>query len=501
MCYEIVKRAKRYKDQVAVYSEGEAWKYGSIIHRAQHFATLLLGQKDDLAEARVAFMVNPGVDYVSVQWAIWIAGGIAVPLCLTYPPPSLDYVIQDTEADFIVASDEYLPLLEPLCQGKRPIRLFSISGMMHSRMFPEKSLPVLNLSRKAMILYTSGTTNLPKGVVTTHANIKAQIEMLHKAWKWEGKDRTLCVLPLHHVHGIINVVCCSLWVGATCIFFPRFDPKEVVELLEIPSLTVFMAVPTIYYKLITYIEGLSDRRAGEIKGNLLKKRLMVSGSAALPVSVMEKWYEISGHWLLERYGMTEIGMAISNPYRRSKRKPGFVGLPLPTVDIRLVAEDGKEVNGEPGEIQVKGPAVFKEYWRRKEATEESFTEDGWFKTGDTAILFDGYYKILGRTSIDILKSGGYKISAIEIEEVLRQYEGVDDCSVVGFPDDEWGELVCAAIIRKENTMINPDVFLQWLFERLPKYKIPRRIKWVDSLPRNAMGKVTKKDLIPLFENI
>jgi malonyl-CoA/methylmalonyl-CoA synthetase len=198
--------------------------------------------------------------------------------------------------------------------------------------------------------------------------------------------------------------------------------------------------------------------------------------------------------------MTEIGMAISNPYRRSKRKPGFVGLPLPTVDIRLVAEDGKETSGEPGEIQVKGPAVFQEYWRRKEATEESFTEDGWFKTGDTAILLEGYYKILGRTSIDILKSGGYKISAIEIEEVLRQYEGVDDCSVVGVPDDEWGELVCAAIIRKENTMINPDVFQQWLLERLPKYKIPRRIKWVDNLPRNAMGKVTKKDLIPLFEN-
>ncbi len=497
MCYEIVERAKNYKDQVAVYSEGEAWKYGSIINRAQHFATLLLGQKEDLAEARVAFMVNPGVDYVSVQWAIWIAGGIAVPLCLTYPPPSLDYVIQDTAADFIVASDEYLPLLEPLCQGERPIRLFSISGMMHSRMFPEKSLPVLNLSRKAMILYTSGTTNLPKGVVTTHANIKAQIEMLHKAWKWNSEDRTLCVLPLHHVHGIINVVCCSLWVGATCIFFPRFDPEEVVELLEIPSLTVFMAVPTIYYKLITYIEGLSDRRAGEIKGNLLKKRLMVSGSAALPVSVMEKWYNISGHWLLERYGMTEIGMAISNPYR-GKRKPGFVGLPLPTVDIRLVAEDGKETTDEPGEIQVKGPAVFKEYWRKKEATEESFTEDGWFKTGDTAVLLDGYYKILGRTSIDILKSGGYKISAIEIEEVIRQYDLVEDCSVVGIPNEEWGEIVGAAIILKNS--IDMVAFQKWLAERLPKYKIPRSFRFLRELPRNAMGKVTKKDLIPLFEN-
>jgi malonyl-CoA/methylmalonyl-CoA synthetase len=362
-------------------------------------------------------------------------------------------------------------------------------------MFPEKSLPVLDLSRKAMILYTSGTTNLPKGVVTTHANIKAQIEMLQKAWKWESKDRTLCVLPLHHVHGIINVVCCSLWAGAICIFFSRFEPEEVVELLEIPSLSVFMAVPTIYYKLITYIEGLSDQRAGEIKGNLLKKRLMVSGSAALPVSVMEKWYEISGHWLLERYGMTEIGMAISNPYL-GERKPGFVGLPLPTVDIRLVNDDGQANTGEPGEIQVKGPAVFQEYWGKKEATEESFTEDGWFKTGDTAILLDGYYKILGRTSIDILKSGGYKISAIEIEEVIRQYDLIEDCSVVGIPNEEWGEIVGAAIILKNS--IDMVAFQKWLAERLPKYKIPRSFRFLRELPRNAMGKVTKKDLLPLF---
>jgi malonyl-CoA/methylmalonyl-CoA synthetase len=362
-------------------------------------------------------------------------------------------------------------------------------------MFPEKSLPVLDLSRKAMILYTSGTTNLPKGVVTTHANIKAQIEMLQKAWKWESKDRTLCVLPLHHVHGIINVVCCSLWAGAICIFFSRFEPEEVVELLEIPSLSVFMAVPTIYYKLITYIEGLSDRRADEIRGNLLKKRLMVSGSAALPVSVMEKWYNISGHWLLERYGMTEIGMAISNPYL-GERKPGFVGLPLPTVDIRLVNDDGQANTGEPGEIQVKGPAVFQEYWGKKEATEESFTEDGWFKTGDTAILLDGYYKILGRTSIDILKSGGYKISAIEIEEVIRQYDLIEDCSVVGIPNEEWGEIVGAAIILKNS--IDMVAFQKWLAERLPKYKIPRSFRFLRELPRNAMGKVTKKDLLPLF---
>ena len=487
MCYEIVERAKKYKDQVAVHSEGEAWKYGLIVNRAQHFATLLLGQKEDLAEARVAFMVNPGVDYVSVQWAIWIAGGIAVPLCLTYPPRSLDYVIQDTAADLIVASDEYLPLLEPLSQGKRPFRLFSISEMMQSRMFPEKSLPVLDLSRKAMILYTSGTTNLPKGVVTTHANIKAQIEMLQKAWKWESEDRTLCVLPLHHVHGIINVVCCSLWAGAICIFFSRFEPEEVVELLEIPSLSVFMAVPTIYYKLITYIEGLSDRRADEIRGNLLKKRLMVSGSAALPVSVMEKWYNISGHWLLERYGMTEIGMAISNPYRRGKRKPGFVGLPLPTVDIRLVAEDGKETTDEPGEIQVKGPAVFQEYWRKKEATEESFTEDGWFKTGDTAVLLDGYYKILGRAD-DRINVNGYKLDPLNIENMLfEKLPNLEECAVFGRDS-----VKCVYVGPYTKQQVKK------ILCSINKHSNPKKLEKLQSIPKNTAGKISRTFLNQLF---
>jgi malonyl-CoA/methylmalonyl-CoA synthetase len=175
-----------------------------------------------------------------------------------------------------------------------------------------------------------------------------------------------------------------------------------------------------------------------------------------------------------------------------------VGTPLPSVQVRLVNEEGKINSGEPGEIQVKGPAVFLEYWKRKEATTESFTPDHWFKTGDTAVLENGYYKILGRTSIDIIKSGGYKISALEIEEVIRQYDGIDDCSVIGVPDEEWGELVCAAMIVKSGREINTDSFQRWLLERLPKYKVPRHIKWVDSLPRNAMGKVTKKELIPLF---
>ena len=493
MCFELFEGASAFKNKTAIISHGVAWSYEQIIERSHQYATQLLGEKADLSEARIAFMVPPGVDYVCIQWAIWIAGGIAVPICITYPPPSIEYVLQDTEASIVIASDEFLSLLKPLCSKESNRSLHSLLEMQNPSAF--KKLPVLSLSRRAMILYTSGTTNLPKGVVSTHQNIKAQIEMLTDAWQWINTDQTVCVLPLHHVHGIINVVCCSLRAGATCHFLPRFEAKEVLDILQKEELTVFMAVPTIYFKLVAYLESLTEDERLDIKDKLSRKRLMVSGSAALPVSVMEKWYQLSGHKLLERYGMTEIGMAISNPYV-GERKPGFVGMPLPTVSVRLVSDEGKINTGELGEIQVKGPAVFSEYWRKPEATKESFTPDHWFKTGDTAILENGYYKILGRTSIDIIKSGGYKISAIEIEEVIRQFDLVEDCSVVGIPNEEWGEIVGAVIVLKNS--IDMIAFQKWLTERLPKYKIPRSFRFLGELPRNAMGKVTKKELIPMF---
>ncbi len=493
MCFELFEGASAFKNKTAIISHGVAWSYEQIIERSHQYATQLLGEKADLSEARIAFMVPPGVDYVCIQWAIWIAGGIAVPICITYPPPSIEYVLQDTEASIVIASDEFLSLLKPLCSKESNRSLHSLLEMQNPSAF--KKLPVLSLSRRAMILYTSGTTNLPKGVVSTHQNIKAQIEMLTDAWQWINTDQTVCVLPLHHVHGIINVVCCSLRAGATCHFLPRFEAKEVLDILQKEELTVFMAVPTIYFKLVAYLESLTEDERLDIKDKLSRKRLMVSGSAALPVSVMEKWYQLSGHKLLERYGMTEIGMAISNPYV-GERKPGFVGMPLPTVSVRLVSDEGKINTGELGEIQVKGPAVFSEYWRKPEATKESFTPDHWVKTGDTAILENGYYKILGRTSIDIIKSGGYKISAIEIEEVIRQFDLVEDCSVVGIPNEEWGEIVGAVIVLKNS--IDMIAFQKWLTERLPKYKIPRSFRFLGELPRNAMGKVTKKELIPMF---
>jgi malonyl-CoA/methylmalonyl-CoA synthetase len=286
---------------------------------------------------------------------------------------------------------------------------------------------------------------------------------------------------------------CALWSGAVCEMPRSFDAARVWHRFLEGGLTLFMAVPTIYVKLIAGYDAVSSDRQRAMRDCCRQFRLMVSGSAALPVSTFARWQEISGHALLERYGMTEIGMALSNPLR-GERRPGTVGQPLPGVEVRLVTEDGAITREGPGMIEVRGPGVFREYWQRPDATRGSFKGD-WFLTGDVAVLEDAYYRILGRNSIDIIKTGGYKISALEIEEVLRTHPDVSDCAVVGLEDAEWGERVCAAVV---GGTANAEELQSWLAERLAPYKLPRRWVRVDELPRNAMGKVTKPDVKRLF---
>jgi malonyl-CoA/methylmalonyl-CoA synthetase len=464
--------------------------YADLLAVSATVASALLDGRDDLEEARVVFMVSPSFPYVAAQWGIWRAGGIAVPLCLSHPAPELDYVIGDTAATIAIADSAQQPKLEPLARA-RGLRFISIDSALSSA---NGSLPDVAPSRRAMILYTSGTTDRPKGVVTTHDNLRAQIESLVEAWEWQRDDRILHVLPLHHTHGIVNVLLCALWSGAVCEMPGNFDAQKVWERFIAGGLTLFMAVPTIYVKLIAAYDQASPEQQKRMRESCRGFRLMVSGSAALPVSTFARWQEISGHALLERYGMTEIGMALSNPLH-SARRPGTVGQPLPGVDVRLMSESGPVVTeNTPGEIQVRGPGVFGEYWARPEATRTGFV-DGWFRTGDVAVIENGYYRILGRSSVDIIKTGGYKISALEIEEVLRSHPAVQDCAVVGVEDPEWGERVCAAIVG-DNAV---DAELQtWLAERLAPYKLPRRWLRVTELPRNAMGKVTKPDVKRLF---
>ncbi|MFT7033982.1 MAG: malonyl-CoA/methylmalonyl-CoA synthetase [Cyclobacteriaceae bacterium] len=490
----LIHNAGKYHTRIAVRSEGASYTYKQLLDSSESIAQELLDGKEDLKEARVAFLVLAGFDYVAIQWGIWRAGGIAVPLCVKHPLDSIRYVFDDTVASVIIFSKEFESLLEPL-RNTHQAKFLPLENFVKV----EGTLPDIDSGRRAMILYTSGTTGNPKGVVTTHQNIEAQISSLTTSWEWGQDDHILNVLPLHHVHGIINVMSCALWSGACCQFLTKFDADEIFKIFCKDEVNVFMAVPTIYYKLISRWNELPVENQQKISNSLKNFRLMVSGSAALPISVMENWKSISGHNLLERYGMTEMGMAISNPYE-GERRPGHIGQALANVSVRLVDESNNEITDQSsGEIQIKGPNVFKEYWGQPEATQGTFTDNGWFKTGDIAVFENGSYRILGRNSVDIIKSGGYKISALEIEEVLRKHDQIKDCAVIGIPDEEWGEIIGASLIVTSDEF-DVAVLKNWLKEKLPAYKSPRKYIFQDDLPRNVMGKVTKNELKKLFTN-
>jgi malonyl-CoA/methylmalonyl-CoA synthetase len=481
--------------RTAIISDGRSHTYDELEDASRRVAGALLGDNEDLNQTRVAFLVSPGFLYAAVQRGIWRAGGVAVPLAVSHPAAELEYVIRDAGASVVVADAAFRDVAAPLARAARARFLPAEQAV---RSAPSDGLPHLGSSRRAMIIYTSGTTGRPKGVVTTHEIIGAQIASLVNAWGWSPSDHLLLVLPLHHVHGIINGLGCALAVRATCEMPARFDPEDVWQRLASGGISVFTAVPTIYHRLIASWDAAPVDVQRARSAGVRHMRLMMCGSAALPVQTLERWREISGHTLLERYGMTEIGMALSNPLD-GERRAGFVGGPLPGVEVRLVDEAGGAVGeGTPGELEVRGPSVFHEYWQRADETQAAF-RDGWFRTGDVAVVDDGSYRLLGRTSVDIIKTGGFKVSALEIEEVLRLHPAIAECAVVGVTDAEWGERVSAAVELHPGACLALPDLQEWARERLAPYKIPRALKPVSTLPRNAMGKVTKPEVAGLFK--
>lgn len=487
-----VERARLFAGRVALDAPDGEWTYAALLTTSAAVSAELRDGASDLAEARVAYLIDPGGAHVASLWGIWRAGGVAVPLAVSHPRAEIEHVLTDSGASAIIVDAAHRSKVEELAQlhGLRMVAAPVTPAQATPTPPRHDNGPAVGEKRRSLIVYTSGTTGKPKGAVHTHAGIRAQIEMLVEAWGWSGSDRTLLVLPLHHVHGLVNVVCCALWCGARCDVLTRFDAEETMARMEAGSLTVFMAVPTVYARLMAARDDAAPDHRSRMTEGCRSMRLMVSGSAALPVPTLERWREISGHVLLERYGMTEVGMILSNPLD-GERRPGHVGAPLPGVEVCLTGDDGNEVQpGTQGEIHVRSPGLFLEYWQRPEDTRKAF-RDGWFRTGDIAVLDTGSYRILGRRSVDILKTGGYKVSALEIEDVLRSHPAVADCAVVGLADEVLGERIAAAVIVRAGESAEPESLREWARERLAPYKVPSLVRTVADLPRNAMGKVTK----------
>ena len=481
-------------EKVALVEGANKHTYSEINDRINLFSSGILRDREDLNEERIAFFLPASLDYVTAMHGVWRAGGIAVPLNVASAVSELDHYLTCANVTRLIAGSQYHDSLKELCNSLE-IELLSVGDVLAEK---PRELPLIDSERRAMMLFTSGTTNKPKGVVSTHKTINAQITTLVTAWEWSENDVIPLFLPLHHIHGIINILSCGLWAGATIHLFAKFDIPKISEQITLGTYNVFMAVPTIYVKLIQYFEAIGEDEVKKICAGFKAMRLNISGSAACPVKLFEQWKELTGQILLERYGMTEIGMGISNPYN-GERRAGAVGQPLPGVECQLFDENDNPLEGESesGEIRIKGDNVFLEYWDNEEATKNSF-KDGWFCTGDVAVVEQGYYRIMGRSSVDIIKSGGYKLSALEIEGVLLTHESISEVAVIGVEDETWGEAVTAFAALRQGATLEFDSLKSWCEGKMSSYKIPKYLRIVEALPRNAMGKVTKPSLKKLL---
>ncbi|PBP26340.1 putative 2-succinylbenzoate- ligase protein [Diplocarpon rosae] len=532
---------------VVIHSaSGRRFRYGELLKDVAEARDGLIKEAggSPIDGHRIAFLVENSYDYVVTLLSILAANSIALPLSPAFPASELQYIMEQSQASMLLSSTKFGD------KAKEVLRQDLEAKPKHVKL--EKKLGGTALSKVAlegpidgkggMMLYTSGTTNRPKGVLLPQSVLTAQSKSLVAAWEYTPKDHLLHVLPLHHIHGTMNAILAPIFAGSTIEFLFPFNATAVWSRFAAPHLpspkttepiTFFTVVPTVYNRLLSTIADLSAEEQAAAKKGISPEnlRLNMSGSAALPTPTKKKWSELSsGNVLLERYGMTEVGMALSCGLSNCDRVDGSVGWPLPTVQVRLVDtetneviqpgeeldKDGKERDGE---IHIRGPTIFQEYWRNEKATKDEHVEcdDGqgrWFKTGDVAVrrnvsgagnskqewAHGPMYFIRGRKSADIIKSGGEKVSALEVERELLSLPQVSEAAVVAVPSGKWGQKVGAVIILNEDAggkkgNWGPMDMRRALKDRLANYKIPQVMKVVDDIPQNAMGKINKKQLV------
>ncbi|KAL6235107.1 hypothetical protein BDW75DRAFT_210588 [Aspergillus navahoensis] len=506
--------------------------------------------RDGLRGERVAFLAENSYDYVVMLLSILASDAIAVPLSTAFPIHELKYIMNNSQAGMLLATERYGVMAGKITEGglnRQPILDLRGKITAGASGFGAVELKGVDGENGGMMLYTSGTTSRPKGVLIPQSALAAQAASLLEAWKYSPNDRLLHLLPLHHIHGTVNAIITPILAGSSIEFMFPFNPTAVWNRLAEPflpegtrdNITFLNAVPTIYNRLLSAFPTLAPEIQSAAKIGISPEhlRLNISGSAALPTPTKKAWQDLSnGNVLLERYGMTEVGMALSCGLDFADRVDGSVGWPLPSVEVRLVDTDTNEViqpgeeidsNGRTreGEIQLRGPTIFREYWGNDKATQEAFApgSDGkgpWFKTGDIAIRRPVetaglgksgewakglMYFIQGRRSVDIIKVGGEKVSALEVERELLSLPQIAEAAVVGLPSEQWGQKVVAIVVLNPEiaAMTGRDVkpwgaldMRRALKDRLAVYKLPSEMKVLEgAIPRNAMGKVNKKMLV------
>jgi malonyl-CoA/methylmalonyl-CoA synthetase len=446
---------------------------------------------------RVAMQCEKSIEALALYLACLRVGSLFLPLNTAYMPAEMDYFVGDAEPTIVVSSIQAADQLAPICANHNAT-LFTLGENSDGTLMDAARVAGTDCliaergpDDLAVILYTSGTTGRSKGAMLSHKNLLSNAESLSEAWRFTSEDRLLHALPIFHAHGLFVAINVSLNVGASMIFLPKFDINVVMD--KIGGATTMMGVPTFYTRM------LADERCNS--KNLSHMRLFVSGSAPLLAETHREFEAKTGQRILERYGMTETTMNSSNPYD-GDRRAGTVGFPLPNIELRVVdPETGDELpKGDIGSLEVRGPNVFQGYWRMPEKTAEDFRDDGFFITGDIAKFDeDGYITIIGRSK-DLVISGGYNVYPKEVETEIDDLDGVNESAVIGVPHPDFGEAVLAVVVPTSGVKLVADQITLPLQKRLAKFKCPKKVVFINALPRNTMGKVQKNELRKAYEN-
>jgi len=442
---------------------------------------------------RVCIQTEKSIEVIALYLACLKLGAIYIPLNSDYSNDELLYFIEDSKPKlFIIDKNNKL---------KNNTMLYKNTNLTYlESLYQNNNNSDFNLANRdtfkakgddiAAVLYTSGTTGKPKGAMISHQNLSSNCLSLSKIWKFSSNDILLHALPVYHVHGLFVAMNCSFLNGSTIIFLQKFEINKIIK--YIPSSTVMMGVPTFYNRLI---------ESEKLNKNLCRNmRVFISGSAPLTLETWTKFFNKTGHKILERYGMTETGMISSNPYPKDERKPETVGMPLPNVKVKINKEKNNS-NDEIGEILVKGPNVFLGYWNRENENKKiDFTDDSFFKTGDLGkIDSDGRISIVGRHK-DLIITGGLNVYPKEVEDKLNEIHEIKESAVIGIPNKDFGETVIAVVVMEENKSLTPDRIQDIIGSKLARFKIPKKIIFLEELPRNIMGKVQKNSLRNIYKN-